>query len=167
MAQTDGATPVAPNSGRTKSSLRWARAAWEKCIERGIGDWSAIAIKVLPTNLSSDPSLKQRLEREAEAVSKLSHPHICTLHDIGHQDGIAFLVMGLLEGETIEKGLTKRALSAEQTVRYAAQIADALAKAHKKRFETPPHNLSNVTAAANRVAMRHQVIAQRVEILNV
>jgi len=58
-----------------------------------------VAIKVLPTNLSSDASLKQRLEREAKAVSKLSHPHICTLHDIGHQDGVDFLVMEYLEGE--------------------------------------------------------------------
>jgi serine/threonine protein kinase len=52
-----------------------------------------VAVKVLPANLSSDPSLRQRLEREAKAVSKLSHPHICTLHDIGHQDGVDFLVM--------------------------------------------------------------------------
>jgi serine/threonine protein kinase len=91
-----------------------------------------VAIKVLPSNLSSDPSLKQRLEREAKAVSKLSHPHICTLHDIGHQDGVDFLVMELLEGETLEQRLTKGALSSEQTVRYAAQIAEALAKAHKQ-----------------------------------
>jgi serine/threonine protein kinase len=91
-----------------------------------------VAIKVLPASLSSDASLKQRLEREAKAVSKLSHPHICTLHDIGHQDGMDFLVMELLEGETLEQRLTKGPLSSEQTVRYAAQIADALAKAHKK-----------------------------------
>jgi eukaryotic-like serine/threonine-protein kinase len=83
-------------------------------------------------NLSSDPSLRQRLEREAKAVSKVSHPHICTLHDIGHQDGMDFLIMELLEGETLEQRLTKGALSSEQTVRYATQIADALAKAHKK-----------------------------------
>jgi eukaryotic-like serine/threonine-protein kinase len=58
----------------------------------------AVAIKVLPAHLTSDPDLRQRLEREAKAVSKLSHPHICTLHDIGHQDGIDFLVMELVEG---------------------------------------------------------------------
>jgi len=90
-----------------------------------------VAIKVLPGNLSSDPSLRQRLEREAKAVSKLSHPHICTLHDIGQQDGMDFLVMEYLEGETLEQRLTKGALSAEQTLRYAGQMADALAKAHK------------------------------------
>ncbi len=90
-----------------------------------------VAIKVLPASLSSDASLKQRLEREAKAVSKLSHPHICSLHDIGHQDGVDFLVMEFLEGETLEKRLISGPLPPEQTLRYAAQIADALAKAHK------------------------------------
>src|SRR5690348_517716 len=66
-----------------------------------------VAIKVLPATLSFDSSLKQRFEREAKAVSKLSHPHICTLHDIGHQDGVDFLVMELLEGETLESRLMK------------------------------------------------------------
>jgi serine/threonine protein kinase/Tol biopolymer transport system component len=91
-----------------------------------------VAVKVLPANLSSDPSLRQRMEREAKAVSKLSHPHICTLHDIGHQDGVDFLVMELVEGETLEHRLTKGPLPPEQTMRLAAQIADALAKAHKR-----------------------------------
>src|SRR5271169_2191698 len=90
-----------------------------------------VAIKVLPASLSSDASLKQRLEREAKAISKLSHPHICTLHDIGHQNGVDFLVMEYLEGETLEQRLIKGPLPPEQTLRYAAQIADALAKAHK------------------------------------
>src|SRR5438128_8967409 len=90
-----------------------------------------VAIKVLPSHLSSDPELKQRLEREAKAVSKLSHPHICTLHDIGHQDGVDFLVMELVEGETLEHRLVKGPLPSDQVLRYAAQIADALAKAHK------------------------------------
>src|ERR1700737_2395641 len=91
-----------------------------------------VAVKVLPANLSSDPSLRQRLEREAKAVSKLSHPHICTLHDIGHQDGVDFLVMELVEGETLEHRLIKGPLPPEQALRFAAQIADALAKAHKR-----------------------------------
>jgi Tol biopolymer transport system component/tRNA A-37 threonylcarbamoyl transferase component Bud32 len=90
-----------------------------------------VAIKVLPERLASDPSLKQRLEREAKAVSRLSHPHICTLHDIGHQDGVDFLVMEYLEGETLEQRLGRGPLPPDQTLRYAAQIADALAKAHK------------------------------------
>ena len=90
-----------------------------------------VAIKVLPANLSSDLSLRQRLEREAKAVSRLSHPNICTLHDIGHQDGVDFLVMELVEGETLEHRLIKGPLSPEQAVRVAVQIADALAKAHK------------------------------------
>jgi eukaryotic-like serine/threonine-protein kinase len=90
-----------------------------------------VAIKVLPANLSSDPNLRQRLEREAKAVSKLSHPHICTLHDIGNQDGTDFLVMELLDGETLEQRLMKGPLPSDQTVRCAAQVADALAKAHK------------------------------------
>ena len=84
-----------------------------------------VAIKILPGNLSSDASLKQRLDREAKAISRLSHPHICTLHDIGHQDGVDFLVMEYLEGETLERRLTTGPLPLEQTIRYAAQIADA------------------------------------------
>jgi eukaryotic-like serine/threonine-protein kinase len=84
-----------------------------------------VAVKVLSTNLSTDPSLRQRLEREAKAVSKLSHPHICTLHDIGHQNGVDFLVMELVEGETLEHRLIKGPLPPELTIRFAAQIADA------------------------------------------
>src|SRR5438876_5848289 len=76
----------------------------------------SVAIKVLPANLTSDPNLRQRLEREAKAISKLSHPHICTLHDIGHQDGMDFLVMELVEGETLEHRLIKGPLPPEQTL---------------------------------------------------
>jgi serine/threonine protein kinase/Tol biopolymer transport system component len=103
-----------------------------------------VAVKVLPTTLSSDPSLRQRLEREAKAVSKLSHPHICTLHDIGHQDGVDFLVMELVEGETLEHRLEKGSLLPEQTIRFAAQIADALAHAHKLGFVHRDLKPSNV-----------------------
>ncbi len=110
-----------------------------------------VAIKVLPTHLSSDPSSRQRLDREAKAVSKLSHPHICTLHDIGHQDGMDFLVMELLEGETLEHRLTKGPLPPEQTLRFAGQIADALTKAHKMGIthrDLKPSNIMLTQAGA-------------------
>src|SRR5215475_3600804 len=90
-----------------------------------------VAIKVLPQDLSADHNLRQRLEREAKAISKLTHPHICTLHDIGHQDGIDFLVLELVEGETLERRLLRGPLPTELAIGYAAQIAEALAKAHK------------------------------------
>jgi len=90
-----------------------------------------VAVKVLPAHLASDSGLKQRLERESKAISALQHPNICTLFDVGSQDGIDFIVMEFLEGETLEHRLQKGSLACEQTIRYGAQIADALAKAHK------------------------------------
>src|SRR5207248_10614022 len=90
-----------------------------------------VAIKVLPTHLSSNPDLKARFEREAKAISSLSHPHICTLHDVGHQDGIDFLVMEYLEGETLADRLEKGALPLKQALEYGIQVAEALEKAHK------------------------------------
>ena len=93
-----------------------------------------VAVKVLLADLSTDPALKQRLEREAQAVSKLNHPHICTLYDIGHQNGMDFLVMELVEGETLEQRLTRGPLPPDQAIRHAAQIAEALATAHKLGF---------------------------------
>ena len=90
-----------------------------------------VAIKVLPANLSSDANLRQRLQREAKSISKLSHPNICTLHDIGHHDGVDFLVMELVEGETLEQRLIRSALPPEQTLLIASQLAEALAAAHK------------------------------------
>jgi serine/threonine-protein kinase len=91
-----------------------------------------VAIKVLPSHLSDKVELKQRFEREARAVSSLNHPHICTLHDIGHQDGVDFLVMEYLEGETLADRLKKGALPLEQALRHAIEIADALHKAHRQ-----------------------------------
>ena len=121
--------------GPYEISRRSARAAWAKSIVPATPASIAKSLsKFCSANLSSDPPLRQRLEREAKAVSKLSHPHICTLHDIGHQDGIDFLVMELVEGESLEQRLLKGPLPADQTIRYAAQIADALAKAHKLGF---------------------------------
>src|SRR5499425_503493 len=91
-----------------------------------------VAIKVLPAQFSSDAVRKQRFEREAKTISQLNHPHICTLYDVGSQDGIEYLVMECIEGETLAKRLEKGALPLEQVLRYGAQIADALDKAHRR-----------------------------------
>jgi serine/threonine protein kinase len=91
-----------------------------------------VAIKVLPSHLSENPQFKQRFEREAKTISQLSHPHICTLHDIGHENGIDFLVMEFLEGETLAQKLAKGPLTADQSLQYGIQIADALDKAHRQ-----------------------------------
>ena len=91
-----------------------------------------VAIKVLPAHLADSPELRERFEREARTIASLNHPHICTLHDIGHQDGTDFLVMEYLEGETLAQRLVKGPLPLDQVLHYAIEIADALDKAHRK-----------------------------------
>ncbi len=91
-----------------------------------------VAVKVLPGHLSSDPMLRQRFEREARAVSSLNHPNICTLHDIGSQEGVDYLVMEHLEGETLASRLTRGPLPSDEALRVAVQVADGLDKAHRK-----------------------------------
>ena len=90
-----------------------------------------VAIKVLPLELSNDPIRKQRFEREAKTISSLNHPHICVVHDVGSQDGIDYLVMECVEGETLTKRLEKGALPIEQVLNFGVQIGDALDKAHR------------------------------------
>jgi eukaryotic-like serine/threonine-protein kinase len=89
-----------------------------------------VAIKVLHVQFAADPQFRERFEREAKAISQLSHPHICTLHDVGRQDGIDYLVMEYLEGQTLAERLGKGALPLDQALQYAIQITDALDKAH-------------------------------------
>src|SRR6202162_3963803 len=91
-----------------------------------------VAIKVLPVHLAEHAELRERFEREARTIASLNHPHICTLYDTGHQDGIDFLVMEYLEGETLAQRLLKGALPLEQVLQYAIEISDALDKAHRK-----------------------------------
>ncbi|MGH7741773.1 MAG: serine/threonine-protein kinase, partial [Candidatus Eiseniibacteriota bacterium] len=91
-----------------------------------------VAIKVLPEHLSATADLKTRFEREARAVSSLNHPHICTLYDIGEQDGVDYLVMEHIEGETLAARLERGPLPTPEVLRYAAEIADALDKAHRQ-----------------------------------
>src|SRR6516162_7197194 len=73
-----------------------------------------VAVKILPSHLSQDPEAKQRFDREARTISSLNHPSICTLHDVGHQDGIDYLVMEYLQGQTLADRLCKGALPMEQ-----------------------------------------------------
>ena len=90
-----------------------------------------VAVKILPEHLSASPEFRQRFEREARTISSLSHAHICALYDVGHENGIDFLVMEYLEGETLADRLAKGALPTSQVLRYGVEIADALAVAHR------------------------------------
>src|ERR1700732_2861494 len=110
-----------------------------------------VAIKILPAQLSSDPVRKQRFEREAKTISSLNHPHICVLHDLGHQDGIDYLVMECVEGETLVRRLEKGPLPLEQVLKFGMQIADALDKAHRNGVvhrDLKPENIMLTAAGA-------------------
>ena len=91
-----------------------------------------VAIKLLRADLADRPELRERFIREARTVARLNHPHICTLHDVGHQDNSDFLVMEYLEGETLAERLERGPLPLDEVLRYATEIADALDKAHSK-----------------------------------
>src|SRR3979409_1949738 len=98
-----------------------------------------VAIKVLPEHLSSNQQLRDRFEREAKAISSLSHPHICSLYDIGHQDGVDFLVMEYLEGETLAHRLknahrVRCFKSLQSTLRYAEVNVEALLLSAETRY---------------------------------
>ena len=112
-----------------------------------------VAIKVLPAHVADDPDLRQRFEREAKTISSLNHPHICTLHDIGTQDEIDFLVMEYLDGQTLAHRLEKGALPLDQALTIAIEIADALDKAHRHGIvhrDLKPANIMLTKAGASR-----------------
>jgi Tol biopolymer transport system component/predicted Ser/Thr protein kinase len=90
-----------------------------------------VAIKILPPHLSDDAMRRQRFEREAKAVSSLNHPHICTLYDVGRQDGVDFIVMEYVEGVTLAARLEKGPLPTVEVLEYGIQLASALDKAHR------------------------------------
>jgi serine/threonine protein kinase len=90
-----------------------------------------VAIKILPSHLSENTEAKQRFDREARTISSLNHPNICTLYDVGHQDGVDYLVMEYLEGETLADRLRKGPLPIDQVLRYGIEICDGLDKAHR------------------------------------
>ena len=110
-----------------------------------------VAIKVLPEHVAADPDLKQRFEREAKTVAALSHPHICPVFDVGEQDGVNFLVMEHLEGETLAQRLEKGALPLDQALTIAIEISDALDKAHRQGIvhrDLKPGNIMLTKAGA-------------------
>ncbi|HXZ29063.1 MAG TPA: serine/threonine-protein kinase, partial [Terriglobales bacterium] len=91
-----------------------------------------VAVKVLPEQFSQNPDLKLRFEREAKAISALNHPNICTLHDVGHQDGVDYLVLEYIEGESLSARLVRGPLPVEQVLKTGREIAEALEKAHRQ-----------------------------------
>ena len=99
--------------------------AWDTRLER------TVAIKVLPERVSQKPEKRNQLENEARAISKLSHPNICTLHDISHHQGRDFLVLELVEGKTLREVLTAGSIPVRKIIPLAVQIADGLARAHE------------------------------------
>ena len=90
-----------------------------------------VAVKILPSRLSENPEAKERFDREARTISSLNHPNICTLHDVGHQNGVDYLVMEYLEGETLASRLDKGALAPDLVVKYGIEICEGLELAHR------------------------------------
>jgi eukaryotic-like serine/threonine-protein kinase len=91
----------------------------------------SVAVKILPAHLADKPEAGERFEREARTISSLNHSNICQLHDVGTQDGLRFLVMELLEGETLAERLRRGPLPLDQVLRYGAEIARGLQAAHR------------------------------------
>ncbi len=110
-----------------------------------------VAIKVLPGILSSRPEMRERLDREARALSSLSHPNICVLHDVGHENGTDYVVMELLEGDTLADRLVRGPIPPAQLLEIAKQVADALDRAHRAGIvhrDLKPSNIMLTKAGA-------------------
>jgi len=110
-----------------------------------------VAIKVLPGLLAGDPQFRERFDREARAISQLTHPHVCTLYDVGEEQGTAFLVMEHLEGATLADRLAKGALPLDQALKTAIEVASALDKAHRAGIvhrDLKPGNIMLTTSGA-------------------
>src|SRR5204863_5717084 len=92
----------------------------------------SVAIKILPSDFAQNAQLKMRFEREAKTISQLNHPHICTLHDVGHDNGVDYLVMELIEGESLADRVARGPLPLDQLIKTGVEIADALDRAHRQ-----------------------------------
>ncbi|MCA1561305.1 MAG: protein kinase, partial [Acidobacteria bacterium] len=122
-----------------------------------------VALKVLPSHIAADPVLRQRLEREARTISSLDHPHICALYDVGHQNGIDFLVMQYLEGETLADALARGPLPVGLTLNYGIAIADALDRAHRQGIVHRDLKPSNVMLTKSGVKLLDFGLAKLVD----
>jgi len=143
----------------------------------GMGEvWSArdtrlsrlVAIKVLPRELASDPDRRARFEREAKAISALSHPHVCALYDVGREEGpdggIEYLVMERLEGETLASRLGRGPLPVPDVLVLASQLAGALAAAHRRGIvhrDLKPGNVMLGKAGTARQGSPHAKLSSR------
>jgi tetratricopeptide (TPR) repeat protein/predicted Ser/Thr protein kinase len=103
-----------------------------------------VAIKVLPPDAAAQVERRQRFEREARAVARLNHPHICALYDVGQQDGVEYLVMEYLDGETLAARLARGPLPLEEALKHATALAQALARAHREGITHRDLKPSNV-----------------------
>ena len=122
-----------------------------------------VAIKVLPAALAASPEARQRFEREAQTISQLAHPHICALYDVGREGDTEYLVMELLEGETLSDRLAKGPLPLEQTLRFGQEIADALDKAHRQGIVHRDLKPGNVMLTKSGVKLLDFGLARAVE----
>lgn len=120
-----------------------------------------VAIKTLPAHVSRDPAWRERFRREAQSVSRLNHPHICTLHDIGIEGDVQYLVMEYIEGETLEARLARGRLSVASALEYSLQIADALDTAHRQGVVHRDVKPSNVMLTKSGVKVLDFGLARR------
>src|SRR3984885_1370747 len=90
-----------------------------------------VAVKILPSRVSEDPEARERFDHEARTISSLNHPNICTLHDVGHHNGVQYLVMEYLTGETLASRLNKGAIASDQVLKYGIEICEGLEMAHR------------------------------------
>jgi serine/threonine protein kinase len=109
-----------------------------------------VAVKVLAEHLALDPVFRKRFEMEAHSISRLNHPNICVLHDVGRQDAIEYLVMEHLEGVTLATRLSAAPLTIQDVLEYGIQIADALSAAHRCGISHRDIKPGNVMLSKNR-----------------
>ena len=121
-----------------------------------------VAIKVLPAGVATG-TMRARFEREAKAISGLNHPNICALYDVGHHDGVDYLVMEHLEGESLADRVSRGALPLSQVVRYGAEIAQALDHAHRRGITHRDLKPGNVMIAASGAKLLDFGLAKLVE----